>query len=175
MAALVGSVESGLRAALPLATLAIAALVDLLPLPNAGPASIAPSFLLCVFYYWTVERPGLVPPLALFLLAILFDLAASLPLGLTALVLLFVRWVMLAHEDRFLTMSFGLLWLGFALAALVVGLARWLIGSLFLLRLLDPAPLLVEAAMSAAVFPLVVWLMSWLDGALEGEGRASRG
>ncbi|HEX6015536.1 MAG TPA: hypothetical protein VFY87_27800, partial [Geminicoccaceae bacterium] len=52
-----------LRRLAPFLTALAAALVDLLPLPNPAPQSLAPAITVCVCYFWTICRPDLMNPL----------------------------------------------------------------------------------------------------------------
>jgi rod shape-determining protein MreD len=166
-------VETALRMSLPVATVALAALLDLLPALAVGPTAPPPGFLLCCFYYWTVYRPELLPPAGVFVLGLAFDLAGGLPPGMTPLVLLTARALMLAREDRILASSPGVLWLGFVATALVAGFLRLLIASLWWAHLFSPASVIAEAVLGAALFPLVAIVLAGIDSLFLGSARAS--
>lgn len=54
------------------------------PIPYVG--AITPSFGLVAIYYWAMYRPDLMKPSLVFLLGLVADAMAFLPLGLSALV-----------------------------------------------------------------------------------------
>ena len=81
---------------MPLATALLAVLVDVLPLFHVGPAGVTPLATLCVAFFWSLYRPDLFGAGAAFATGLAHDALAGLPLGLTSLVLLLVRHVVVA-------------------------------------------------------------------------------
>jgi rod shape-determining protein MreD len=155
-----------LRLAALLTALA-AVLVDLLPLPGAsGAAPLAPSVTLCVVYFWVLQDPDLLPPVALFALGLSLDALGGMPLGLNALALLLVRSALPGARRLLLKRPFVVVWLGFALTALAFDAVRWAVAGLWWQRLFPPQPSLVEALLTFAAYPPVGWLLARLHHGL---------
>lgn len=147
------------RHALPAATALAAVLIDQLPLPTPAASSVTPFVTLGVIFFWSLYRPDLMTAGTAFLIGVTFDALAGLPLGLTALVLLIVRGVMVAHQRFFLAKSFIVVWCCFFLLAPVAEAVRWLIASMWWGRLFALDPLVYQIGLTVALYPLVSWLL----------------
>src|SRR5271157_4607496 len=86
---------------LPIATTLLASVISIQPAPIPGYAALTPAFTLMAVYHWTIYRPDLLPPLALFLIGVAQDLLAGAPLGMTALLLLLARAMVRRHRSHF--------------------------------------------------------------------------
>ncbi len=114
----------------------------------------APLFLMAVFY-WSAYRPTLVPLWFVFLMGILLDLLSGAPVGLNAMVLVMVRWLV-TDQRLFLTgQPFMIVWIGFVLVCAGAALCQWALYGLLNLYWSSPAQLLVIVGLGAALFPLV--------------------
>lgn len=152
-------VDLGLRRLLPLVTALAAILLDLLPLPSPGPWGLASFLTLGVVYFWSLYRPDLFTYGAAFVVGLLYDAVAGLPLGLSALALLLARHAMVAHQRFFLAKSFAVVWFCFALLALAVEGLRFLVACLWWGRLFSLSPLLFEIGLTVALYPVLSWLL----------------
>ena len=86
-------VENPIARLLPIVSTLLATVISIQPAHIPGDAALTPAFALMAVYHWTIYRPDLLPPLALFLVGITQDLLAGGPRGVTALVLLLARAV----------------------------------------------------------------------------------
>lgn len=170
---LLGSAAATLRRAVPFFTAVLAALVDMLPLPDAAPSALAPLTTLAVVFFWSVHRPDLMTPLAAAAAGILFDAMAGLPLGLTGLVLLLTRALAATPDPILFDRPPLLVWGSFLLVAAAVSLARWLVASAWSLHLFALRPVLFELALTVAVYPLVAGLLGRVDHAVLGRRHAA--
>lgn len=161
-----------LRRSLPAASVLLAVLLDLLPVPRGAHHPVAPVLLLAVAYYWMALRPELLPAGVLFLLGLAADAAGGRPLGLTSLALIAGLLAVGICRRLLYLRAFGGLWLGFLAMLGTSGLTAWLAASLWHGALLPFRPVLAEATLSLAVFPLVAWLMSLLLNLLPAEANA---
>ena len=152
--------DAHLRALLPLATAGLAALVDVVPLLGSGAASLTSFSTLCLVFFWSLYRPDLLTPAAAFLVGLIHDGLAGLPLGLTSLLLLLVRQLVVTQQRFFLPRSFPVIWVCFLLVAPAACLARWLLASLWWGELLPGRPALFELALTVALYPPVSWVLS---------------
>ena len=164
-----------LRRLVPLATVLLAVVLDLLPLPNTAPQSLAPFFTVCVFAYWALFSPGLMSPAVTFAVGLLVDAAGGLPLGLTSLALLVARSVLLTGQRFLVAQPFPVLWGCFVATALAVELVRWLVASGYWGRLLPLQPVLFQTGLTIAFYPVVNALLSRLRQHVVGTAHAARG
>lgn len=158
----------------PVTTGLVAAYADLLPLSGSVPRVLAPSLTTCVLYFWTVYRPDLLPAVAVFAVGIVLDAVGGLPLGLTPLALLLVRSFLLSGQRFLLTQPFAVIWACFLPAVLLLETLRWVLAVLFWGRLFPVEPLLIEAGLTFAAYPLVGWPLTFLQRRLADAPRAAR-
>jgi rod shape-determining protein MreD len=159
----------------PLATLLAAVLVDLLPFASLGPNAVTPSILLVAAYYWTLHRPDLVSSLDLFTLGFAIDLVAGTPLGITSLLLLCVRRMVLAPQRPALVRSFLAGWLGFLVVAATIAALAWAVSALVHGSVFPLGLLAVETALTVAIYPPLAAALSAIARALPREPDAAEG
>jgi rod shape-determining protein MreD len=170
-----GSLGAALRRSVPFLTAVAAALLDMLPLPDAAPAALAPLTTVAVVFFWSVHRPDLMTPLAAVATGILFDALAGLPLGLTGLALLLTRALAATPDPILHDRPPLLVWGSFLLVAAAAVLLRWLVASVWSAHLFALRPVLFELALTVAVYPLVAGLMGRIDIAVLGRRHAPGG
>jgi len=149
--------DIGLRSLTPGLITLVLALAPATPIRLASEWSAMPALTLMAVYYWTIYRPDLLPPPAIFGIGLVEDLSTGGPLGVTALVLLGVYALVLNQRRLFLGKPFAVTWAGFVLVAILAAVATWLATSLLafsLLRLTEP---LLRLCATATMFPLLVW------------------
>ncbi len=156
--------EHRLRAALPFALAAFVVLVDLAPRPAAAGGGLAPFLTLAVVYFWSVYRPDLMTSPAVFAVGLIYDVLSGQPLGGTALALLLGRGVLIARRRFFDAKSFGVIWALFLLWAPAVELVRYVTAAAMVGALVDPKPLVVQCALTVALYPALSWLLVRLYG-----------
>lgn len=150
-------------------TTALLALVSAVPLQLSGLATVTPQLVLIALFHWTLYVPQALPYWVLFLLGVVIDLLTSVEgasFGLSALVLLLARWVLLHNRRRFVGQGFPILWAGFAVLAAAAALLTWSVTSLFTLRVIDPRAFLFQTLLTVALFPPVTRVLAWLQRAL---------
>src|SRR3984957_998094 len=91
-------VNNGAARLLPVGTTLLAAVISVLPLQIPGYAALTPVFTLMAAYHWTIYRPDLLPPIALFAVGLAEDLLAGSPMGVNALLLLLTRVAGVGHR-----------------------------------------------------------------------------
>lgn len=152
--------DARLRAFVPLATALLAVLADVLPLFHVGPASVTPLATLCVVFFWCLYRPDLFGAGAVFATGLAHDALVGLPLGLTSLVLLLVRYVVVVQQRFFVARSFPVIWCCFVLLALATMALRWALSCLWWGRLFALEPLVFELLLTLALYPLATLLLA---------------
>jgi rod shape-determining protein MreD len=152
--------ETGFVAGLvPVCTLLLLALVAVMPLRIPGYAAVTPAFVLIGLYYWTVYRPDLLPPTAVFAVGLIADLLSGAPPGVAALVLLTARAVVMPQRRYFVGRLFPFVWMGFTLVAAGALGFQWLIGSIYNGAFLDLRVVALHWVLTVAAFPPVSYLL----------------
>lgn len=143
----------------PTLTILVLALLSVLPLRFPDYAAVAPLLALAGIFYWTIYRPDLLPPAAVFLCGVTLDLLSGAPLGVAALVFLFARVLVLPQRRFFVDRLFPFVWGGFTLVAAVAIAFLWLLGSFFEGMMLDMRAAMLQWVLTVASFPAVAYLL----------------
>jgi len=144
---------------IPTLTILALALLSVLPLRFPDYAAVAPLLALAGLYYWTIYRPDLLPPVAIFGCGVVLDLLSGAPLGVTALVLLLSRVVVLPQRRFFVDRLFPFVWGGFTLLAAAAIAFLWLLGGLLESAMLDMRAAALQWVLTVATFPCVSYLL----------------
>jgi rod shape-determining protein MreD len=163
-------VNNGAARLLPVATTLLAAVISVLPVQIPGYAALTPVFTLMAAYHWTIYRPDLLPPVALFGIGLAEDLLAGSPIGVNALLLLLTRIAVLSHRRYFINRNFPFVWTGFTLLAAVAMLGLWGLHCVLDLSLLDFRNAVIRAALTIAMFPLASFMLGRAQRAVMGTG-----
>lgn len=97
-------------------------------MPHAG--DFKPFFLLMAVYYWAIYRPTVMPIAYTFVLGLIFDLLAELPIGLSALILVAIQTVVQKSRLFLMGQPYIMVWLGFAITTAVYTISFWFLISL---------------------------------------------
>ncbi|CCQ72942.1 hypothetical protein [Magnetospira sp. QH-2] len=148
----------------------ILVLAGVVPLQIEGMARITPLLALASVYHWAVYRPDLLPPGAVFALALVQDILGGLPLGMSCLVYLTVQGIVV-WQNRFLAgKSFLIVWMGFSLILGAAALQLWALMSAFHGAVLDLHALTYQYMVTIGFFPLLSWsLIRWQQTVLRQE------
>jgi rod shape-determining protein MreD len=163
-------VNNGAARLLPVATTLLAAVISVLPLQIPGYAVLTPVFTLMAAYHWTIYRPDLLPPVALFAIGLTEDLLAGSPIGVNALLLLLTRIGVLSYRRYFVNRNFPFVWTGFTLLTATAMLGLWALHCVIDLSLLDFRNAVIRAALTVAIFPLASFMLGRAQRAVMGAG-----
>ena len=163
-------VNNGAARLLPAVTTLLAAVISVLPLQIPGYAALTPVFTLMAAYHWTIYRPDLLPPVALFGIGLTEDLLAGSPIGVNALLLLLTRVAVLSYRRYFVNRNFPFVWTGFTLLTAAAMFGLWVLHCIFDLTLLDFRNAVIRAALTMAMFPLASFVLGRAQRALMGAG-----
>jgi rod shape-determining protein MreD len=156
------------RHVMPCALSLALAIVSVVPLHIPSFESVAPSLSLIAVFYWTLHRPDLMPAWAVFVLGLLQDALAALPIGVSACVLTSAHAIVVAQR-RFLSgKSFGVVWLSFALVAVGAFALSWALSCAYYGALLAPKAILFQAVATFGVYPVLSRLLLRCQIALLG-------
>ena len=150
----------------PLATVTAAILLDLLWIPVPGFNAVAPAFPVMAVYCWAVWRPQYLPYSGVFVAGLLEDLIRGTPLGTGALALLAVQGFVWAQQRLLRTRSFEVLWLGFAVTALIAAAATWGAIAFAYRTVLSPWPGGMQYLLTVAAFPALAFLLMRIERGL---------
>jgi rod shape-determining protein MreD len=144
------------RAALPTFTTAL--LLVLAAGPTGVPALVPATALPCVFF-WSLFRPGAMPPPAVFALGALQDLLTLAPLGIGVVTLLVAHGLAVAWRRFLARQSFLFVWLGFCGFALGVAGLGYVLTAVLSWQVPPLPPALHQAALSAGLYPAFAFLL----------------
>jgi len=148
----------------PFTSSVFAVILSVVPLHVPGLAATTPAFALMAVYYWTVYRPDLMPPSAVFVIGILFDLLDGTPyIGLSSLTFLVLRSLILVFRGRAANQDFALIWAGFLAAAAVAMGLQWLAVCVLSRTSLTARPFMFQGLVTAAAFPIGDYLLAQLQ------------
>lgn len=128
-------------------------------LPGYGP--VAPNLVLMAVFYWAVFRSEALSPVTVFFIGLLQDILTGAPPGLNAAVLVLVRTFAASQNRVFRGKSFLVLWFGFLLVGIAAAFVLYLLSAIYHLTLMDPSPIIFQAALTITLFPFLVWVFSW--------------
>jgi len=137
-------------------------LASLIPLRLPFLPSVATLLPLMAVFHFSLHRPSAVPPSALLLFGLLFDLlqyGPGAPLGVSALQFLLIWRVVSSSRKYLLEVSFAFVWLLYALIVAAAMALAWLLTALFSLSLIDPWPALLQYVVSIFLYPILGWVL----------------
>lgn len=157
---LVQQIDLAARRLFPFALSVLLVVLSVVPLPVPGYGLVVPAFGLMAVYYWAIHRPDLLPAVAVFTLGLLEDILSGAPMGVNTLVFLLVYGVMRNQRRPFLGKPFPVMWFGFLLVAPSAEFVQWLASSVLVGRLIPPQAILVQTALTIALYPWLTWLLA---------------
>lgn len=136
----------------------------LLPLETVPRSWAGPDLILAFAFAWSLRRPEYVPPLALALIFLLFDLLLQRPPGLLALLALAGCENLKSRGRSLRDASFAAEWFTVAMITTLVLVGNRVILALALVPLPRLSLALSELAATILVYPLVVGVTHWVMG-----------
>ena len=127
-------------------------------LPASGDIDIP--FLIMAIYYWSIYRPTLLPPWLVFTMGIFFDFLGGLPVvGLTALIFICVRWIVVDQRLFLMGQSYVMVWVGFIAVNFISCSAQWFLYGLMQFQWTPFEPVLLVCLAGLFVFPAVSFFL----------------
>jgi rod shape-determining protein MreD len=148
------------RRCFPAACTVLLLLLAAAPLGLPGQAQLQPAAALACVFFWSLFRPGSMPPSVVFLLGVLCDLLSLSPPGVSMLILLMahglaVRWRRVLTEP-----GSPVVWLAFIVVAAGAALLQWLAMSLLVFRALPGDAMLFQFALTVGLYPILAALFT---------------
>jgi rod shape-determining protein MreD len=143
------------RQLMPCAMTLAMLIAGVVPLHIPAFESVAPAMPLIAVFYWSLHRPDLMPAWAAFVLGLLQDIFAGLPLGVSACALIAVHAAVNTQRRFFVGKSFGVVWLGFTVVASAAVALSWVLTCVSCGALLAPEAALFQSLITIGVFPIL--------------------
>lgn len=134
-------------------------LFSAVPVPIPGYSMVVPLFPLCAVYFWSINRPQALPPVVVFALGLIQDALAGTPLGLHAVMLLLAYGMVTSQRRFFIGKSFGVIWWGFMLVALIAIVVAWLLASVASGSVIRPGPAGFQFLLTLALYPVLAIML----------------
>ena len=142
------------------------------PLGLPGQAQWQHAVALCCAFFWSLFRPGSMPPLAVFVIGLLADLLAYAPLGVSVLIWLIAHGVAMRWRRGLTRLGFVLVWFAFIGVALAASAMEWGMTSLLSFQFLPPRDALLEAGIAVGAYPVLAILLTWAHQTLANPDHA---
>ncbi|MBI1393065.1 MAG: rod shape-determining protein MreD [Alphaproteobacteria bacterium] len=110
---------------------------------------------LVVVYFWSIYSPSNLPAFGVFLIGIFQDLLAGAPLGLWPTIYLVAIYLVGTQRSYFHGRDQQVVWLGFAVIAVIASAILWSVMSLMSGERLPVGPLAIQMAATVALYPLI--------------------
>lgn len=149
------SIDSAARNVTPSLLLLFLVVLGQLPFSLPGDSAVTPYFVLMAVFYWGLHRPDVLPAAIVFVVGLLQDALEGEPFGVNAFVLIAVYWFVASQQRHLSEWSFVILWIVFAVVALVAETMRWLLVSLLTTSMIAPWPITFEFLMTVALYPVL--------------------
>jgi len=154
------------RDSAPAALTLVLVLLSCLPSLVPGQPGLIPSAAPAAVFFWTLYRPKLMAPVAVFALGLLSDLLSGAPLGVNTLLLLLLHGAVLTQRRVLVRQSFLIVWIAFTLLATGLLTLGWLLRALLAFTLLPPLPAVVELGLVVALYPAFSWMFVRVERSL---------
>ncbi len=154
------------RNSLPVLVTLVLVVVNVIPLHIPGLSRIAPILPLMAVYQWTVYRPKLMPPLAVFFIGLMYDILSGTPIGVNAVVFLAVYGVIIYQQRFFAGKSFLVVWFGFGIVALGASILSWTLVSILSASIVEPRAAVFQYLLNFGFFPVLAWFFLRWQSAL---------
>lgn len=152
--------QFGLLAAyMPVFLCFVAAIIMLLPLTERLDGVLMPHLVLISVFYWSVQRPLLMPYGACATIGLFLDLWLDVPLGLNMATLVVTRLFALNQLKFFRGRSRLLQWIVFSALALGLYFAAWLLTMLIGWQWRSPMPDLFQWLVTAFAYAPIAFLL----------------
>lgn len=130
-------------------------LLSMAPFGLWGQAALLPVVALTCVWFWSLFRPAAMSPPMVLVLGVLLDLLGFLPLGVGAITLLTAHGVAQKARRFLARQGFVVIWTIFVGVACGAAAMNWVFVSLLTLSLKPLGPLVFQAGLAAAMYPVV--------------------
>jgi len=157
------------RSLIPFGIVLSSVLISILPWRFPDISLVGPSWVLIAVYYWSAQRPDLLPISLIFLLGLFQDFLTGEPLGINVFLLVSLRGLLGAQRRFVIGQTFFVEWGVFAAVAITVTLLEWLCVSIMAKNFLLISPALLQYIITVIIYPAIAWLFALCLRALPPE------
>ena len=140
---------------LPKIVILLLILLSILPLNIINLSVIFPMLEAICIYYWSLYRPRMMPYWFVFLIGISWDALYGLPLGVTALGCIGLRFLVSFYQEQLGLNHFSYFWRVTALSLALYAIYKWLALSILYDEILPKQIAILQWAMTVAIYPLL--------------------
>ena len=145
---------------MPLAVIIGLQLLLMVNFTLAPAVHVSPLISFTAVFYWTIFRPNVLPKWLVFVFGLTEDALYGLPLGYHTLVLM-IFYGMVSNQRKHLAQQpFFVLWFLFGVSILFASLLLWITLSLYMTHILSIEPVVIQWAVTFAVYPLLYMLFN---------------
>lgn len=166
------SLENVVRLLVPMGFLAVLFLLSVTALPIPGVGLVKPALLLMCVYYWSIYRPSLMPPALCFAVGLLLDIMTGLPLGVNAMILTLVQWVVRDQRKFLMGQAYFTIWCVFALIATLSLTVQWVLYGMASSAWMPLTPLAFSLLATILLFPVVTMVLIIIHRVLPSTKKA---
>ncbi|MCH2547410.1 MAG: hypothetical protein MK052_07365 [Alphaproteobacteria bacterium] len=163
------------RMLLPAICTLLLLLFSLLRIGFAGLAHFPIDVCLISIYYWTIFRPSTMPFWFVFILGIVRDSLMGTPLGISSLVFILFRLIILSQQRYLVKETFWATWFGFGWVLVPALVFNWLLSSAYAKSFIPITPVMMQWVFTFGLYPLLHIVFNALYGFLpDPSGRAKQ-
>ncbi|MGG5823319.1 rod shape-determining protein MreD [Falsiroseomonas sp. HW251] len=156
---LIRRIEGLARALLPPLLAAVTLIAAAGP---TGMPALVPAVALPQVFFWSVFRPGSMSPPTVFSIGLLLDLLSLAPIGTGVFTLLVAHGLAVAWRRFLARQGFWAVWVVFGCFTVGAAALSWLLIAVLSFSLPPPEPMLMEAALSAGLYPIFAFVLGRL-------------
>lgn len=164
--------DAASRQCFPAASTALLLLLLAGPLGVPGQAQLLSAAALACVFFWSLFRPGGMPPPVVFLLGLLCDLLGVTPLGVSVLTLLIAHGLAAKWSRALAGQGFLRVWLAFVVVAAAAAALGWAATSLLSVLVMPGAAALLQFGVAAGLYPALATMLAWTHRGLANPDRA---
>lgn len=129
-------------------------ILTLLPIGMAGISVFTPNLSLVSIYYWTIFYPAAMPYWFVFILGVFVDSLHGEPLGISSLVFLVFRFLVMVQQRLLARETFIAMWFSFGLGLAAILLIYWIALTIYHQAALPLEPVLMQWVFTFGIYPL---------------------
>lgn len=163
MSTVFNQTKIGLANAAPFILGMLLAIIPVLPYGAPELSYVMPSLTLMTVYFWAIQRPDSMPASAVFVIGLWQDVLYGGPMGLTSLILILVRELLVNQRRVLIGKPFLVNWMGFALVAAGTLILGWILASWWHWKIVSAPPFVAHLALTVTLYPIFAGLFAGLQ------------
>jgi len=169
MLTVLAQARTGLARATPFLLGILLVIVPVMPYGAPELSYVMPSLTLMTVYFWAYHRPDLMPVSAVFVIGLWQDVLYGGPMGLTSLILVLVRELLVNQRRALIGKPFLVAWMGFAIVVAGTLLLSWVLASWWHWSVIAVLPFIAHFALTITLYPIFAGVFAGLQRGLFDE------